>query len=182
LQQFGAGFLAPVFVLFGREQVGFTQAEIGRILLFPALTIALFAIPLGRIADVIGKSRAVRCVFLAAALAIFLMPGAKHPLLWQFLIAVLGLAYVTGAPAWTALASMAAPPGRQGAAIAAIGTMQSLGFILGPGVGGFLYDRVAPAAPFYGCALFLVVCFVLASLLVSEKRINKRWHDRHLFG
>ncbi|MEW6771113.1 MAG: MFS transporter [Bacillota bacterium] len=173
LQQFGAGFLAPVFVLFGREQVGFTQAEIGRILLFPALTIALLAIPLGRTADAIGKSRAVRCAFLAAALAIFLMPGAKHPLSWQFLVAVLGLAYVTGAPAWTALASMAAPPGRQGAAIAAIGTMQSLGFILGPGAGGFLYDRVAPAAPFYGCVLFLVVCFLLTSVLVSEKRIDK---------
>ena len=79
LQQFGTGFLAPVFVLYGREQLGFTQAEIGHILLVPAFTIALLAIPLGRVADTIGKSRAARYAFLTAALAIFLMPGAKAP-------------------------------------------------------------------------------------------------------
>jgi MFS family permease len=171
LQQFGTGLLAPVFVLFAKEQLGFTQADIGRVLILPAVAVALLAMPFGRLADVAGKARAVRCAYAAAAPAIYLLTAAGGFAVWQVLISVVGLAYVTGAPAWTALASMAAPQGRGGGTIAAVGTMHSLGFILGPGVGGLLYDRVAPAAPFYGCSTILLVCMVLVGLLVSEETI-----------
>ncbi|MEW6183534.1 MAG: MFS transporter [Bacillota bacterium] len=171
IQQFGIGLLVPVFVLYCREQVGFTQAEIGQIFLFPVIIIAVLAIPLGRAADHVGKPRAVRYAYLAAALVIFLMPVTKRLIAWQALVAVLEVAYVLGTPAWTALSSIVAPGGRRGAAIAAIGTMQSLGFAISPGVGGLLYDSVAPAAPFFICAAFLMICLVLFSLLVSEKRI-----------
>ncbi|MEW6447165.1 MAG: MFS transporter [Bacillota bacterium] len=171
LQQFGTGFLAPTFMLYGCEHAGFSQAEMAQVLLAPALTIAVLAIPIGRLADKIGKTRAIRWAFLVAAVTLFLIPAASHPITWQVLVALLGLAYVTGAPAWTAVASMVAPPGLRGAAIAAIGTMQSLGFILGPGVGGLLYDHVSPVAPFLGSSLIIGICFILVSIFTSEKRI-----------
>ncbi|MEW6574704.1 MAG: MFS transporter [Bacillota bacterium] len=171
LQQFGTGFLAPTFMLFGCEQAGFTQAEMAQVLLVPAIVIAVLAVPIGRLADRIGKARAIQCAFLTAAVTIFLIPGARHPITWQVLVALLGLAYVTGAPAWTAVASMVAPAGLRGAAIAAVGTMQSLGFILGPGVGGLLYDNISPGAPFYGSSLIIGICFILVSIFTSEKRI-----------
>lgn len=170
-QQFGTGFLAPTFMLYGCEQAGFSQAEMAQVLLVPALAVAVFAIPIGRLTDKIGKSRAIRCAFLVAAAALFLIPTARHPITWQVLVALLGLSYVTGAPAWTAIASMVAPHGLRGATIAAIGTMQSLGFILGPGVGGLLYDHVSPGAPFYGSSLIIGICFVLVSVFASEHRI-----------
>ncbi len=172
LQQFGTGLLAPVFVIFASEQLGFSQMDIGRVLLIPAVAVALLALPFGRLADMVGKAKAVRYAYAAAAPAIFLLTCGGGFTAWQVLITVAGLAYVTGAPAWTALASIAAPRGRGGGTLAAVSTMHSLGFILGPGVGGLLYDHVSPSAPFYGCSVVLLVCLVLVRLLVSEEKLT----------
>lgn len=167
LQQFGAGMLAPVFVLFASQQLGFSQADIGKSLLGPALVIAVLALPLGRLADTLGKQRAVEAAFLVSALSVLMIPAiATVPLLIS-LVGALGLAYVVGAPAWTAITTMVAPSESKGAAIAAIGTMQSLGFILGSSAGGFLYEHVTPATPFHACGVLLLTCFVLTCLLVS---------------
>lgn len=171
LQQFGIGLLAPIFILFSREQLSFTQADIGHILLWPAIVVALLAVPLGHAADVIGKARVTRYAYLVSAPAIYLFTVAKSLAAWQVLISLVGLAYVTGAPAWTALVSMAAPHGKEGTTIAAVSTMYSLGFIIGPGVGGLLYDYISPAAPFYGCSVVLLFCSLLVFLLVSEEKI-----------
>jgi MFS family permease len=151
--------------------MGFSQGDIGRVLIMPAVAVGLMAMPFGRLADFVGKAKAVRYAYAAAAPAIFLLTCGGGFAAWQVLISIVGLAYLTGAPAWTALASMAAPQGRGGGTIAAVSTMHSLGFILGPGVGGLLYDHVSPSAPFYGCSIILLICFVLVGLLVSEEKI-----------
>ena len=167
VQQFGAGMLAPIFVLFASRQLGFSQADIGKSLLGPALVIAVCALPLGRLADNLGKQRAVEAAFLTAAASVLMIPETATVAILICLVGMLGLAYVVGAPAWTAITTLVAPREGRGTAIAAIGTMQSLGFILGSSAGGFLYEHVTPAAPFHACGAMLLTCFFLTLALVS---------------
>jgi len=173
IQQFGAGMLAPIFVLFASQQLGFSQADIGKSLLGPALVIAIFALPLGRLADNLGKQRAVEAAFLVSAASVLMIPTTGTVPILICLVGLLGLAYVVGAPAWTAITTMVAPGESKGTAIAAIGTMQSLGFILGSSAGGFLYEHATPAAPFHACGALLLTCFFLTLVLVSPA-VNPR--------
>ncbi|MEW5762785.1 MAG: MFS transporter [Bacillota bacterium] len=178
IQMFGAGMLAPIFVLFASRQLGFTEAEIGKSLLGPALVVAVFALPLGRLADALGKHRAAQAAFAVAAAAVLLMPEIGTVWVLICLVAMLGLAYVVGAPAWTALTTMVAPGDGKGTAIAAVSTMQSLGFILGSSAGGFLYAHVSPASPFQACAAMLFICFFLTLALVTPAVAPRRKEKR----
>lgn len=166
LQQFGIGFLAGTFVLYINRQLGFSQGQIGTALLVPAVAVAFLALPLGYFADRIGKLRAVQFAYLVGAGALALVPFLHQ--IWQLVavVAFLALAYVAGAPAWLALASMAAPPGGKGAALAGISTMQSLGFILGSPTGGFLYEHFYPRTPLFASSLILFVCLILALIFL----------------
>lgn len=166
LQQFGIGLLAGTFILYVNRQLGFSQGEIGTALLIPAAAVALLALPLGRYADRIGKPRAVQFAYLISAGALALVPFLVQ--VWQLVLAValLALAYVAGAPAWLALASVLAPSGKKGTALAGISTMQSLGFILGSPAGGFLYDHLHPRAPLFACSAILFLCLVLALIFL----------------
>lgn len=162
LQQFGIGLLGSTFVLFINRQLGFSQGEIGTALLVPAGTVAVLALPLGQYAERVGKVRAVKFAYLVSAATLAAVPFLSG--LWQMVIAVavLALAYVAGTPAWLALASMMAPSGRKGTAIAGISAMQSLGFIVGSPAGGVLYEQVHPRAPLFTCSGMLFVCLILA--------------------
>lgn len=170
LQQFGVGMLASTFVLYVNRQLGFSQGQIGTALLVPALMVALFALPLSSLADRVGKPLAVQSAYLLSAGVLALIPFLDQA--WQLVgaVAFLALAYVVGAPAWLALASVFAPSGRKGAVLAGIGTMQSLGYILGSPVGGLLYDRLQPQAPFFAGSAFLFLCFALVLLFFTERR------------
>ncbi|MDI6710079.1 MAG: MFS transporter [Bacillota bacterium] len=170
LQMFAVGFLGPVFVLFIRQHLGFDEADISRAILVPVILVALSSIPLGRLADRIGYTRAARLAFLAGAAGILLLPVAENLWLLTAFIGLLGLAYVFGAPAWTAIASALAPTASRGTAIAALSTMQSLGFILGSPAGGYLYQIAGPAAPFYACGALLILCVLLIAVLIRLPR------------
>ncbi len=162
LQQFGIGLLASTFILFVNRQLGFSQGQIGTALLVPAAAVAILALPLGQYAERVGKHRAVQFAYLVSAGTLALVPFLHD--IWQLVIAVavVALAYVAGTPAWLALASMVAPSGRKGTALAGISTMQSLGFIIGSPAGGFLYDQLHPRSPLFACSAMLFICLFLA--------------------
>lgn len=171
LEMFAVGLLAPIFVLFIKQDLGFSEAAISRAILVPIVTVALAALPLGQSADRIGYSRAARIAFLVGALGIILMPLAHHLWLLTVLIGLLGLAYVLGAPAWTALASALAPSANRGTAIAALSTMQSLGFVLGPPTGGCLYQIAGCSTPFLVCGGLLLLCVFLIAILIPSSPV-----------
>jgi DHA1 family multidrug resistance protein-like MFS transporter len=75
----------------------------------------------------------------------------------------LGAAFGMMNPAYTAALTLSAEPGEQGAVLGLNGTVQGLGFTIGPLIGGGLY-QVAPTLPYWCIAGFAVVSLT-ASLL-----------------
>lgn len=177
LQQFGIGMLGSTFVIFVNKELGFSQGEIGTALLVPAAAVAFLALPLGQCAEQMGKDRAIKFAYLVSAATLAVIPFLKG--LWELVVAVavLALAYVAGTPAWLAIASVVAPHGKKGAAIAGISTMQSIGFIVGSPVGGILYDELHPTAPLFACSGILFICLFLAVLFLRgsfrEERVTR---------
>jgi MFS family permease len=168
-QQFGLGLLSSTFVLYVNRQLGFDQGDIGTALLIPAVLVATFAIPIGHLADRVGKIRVIQFAYLLGSAVLVVVPFLGK--LWELAVAVafLALAYVAGTPAWFALTSIVVSPQNVGTAFAGISTMQSLGFIIGSPAGGLLYEHLHPASPFFASGSVLFLCLIMVTFFFSQK-------------
>ena len=79
------------------------------------------------------------------------------------------------------------PPEKRAANFGLMGAAFGLGFIIGPGIGGFLGDEFGPRAPFYFVALlgalnFLFGLVVLPETLAQENKRPFEWKRANAFG
>jgi len=168
LQMFGAGLLAPILVIYAKRVVGLSEHVIGTLFLFLMLSIALASLPSGRLADHWGKLRSVRWGMALASLGMWVLPISPQFSVMATAATFLGVGYALSTPAWHAMVSELAPPGRTGFALGASQTAQGLGLVLGPLLSGVLWDEVSHRAPFVGAAVLLTAGTIL--LLTASRR------------
>jgi len=171
LVQLAASLLAPILTLYARDSLGLTQAGMVQLFIVPGLVAALLSMPLGRMADRLGRDHAIRAGLLLGALGFLLTPAADgHRWLVVGLITVMGVSYVVVMPAWMALTSELAPAHRQGLALGAMNTSQGLGFVMASVLGAALYEYVHPTAPFFTGGGLLLLCAGLCVFLVKAPK------------
>ncbi len=168
LQTFGIGLLAPILPIYAHEVVGLSDQALGLVFLGIVLAVAAASIPGGRLADRMGKPRIVAWGMGMASAGMWLLPlaGRGNFVVLGAAAAMLGASYALSAPAWLALVSEAAPAAATATVMGVSETAQGAGFVVGPALGGLLYDRFGPHAPFVGSAVLLTVGAALAVSVV----------------
>ncbi len=169
VQMFGAGLLAPILVIYAKRIVGLSEQMIGTLFLALMLTVALASLLAGHLADRWGKMRSVSLGMVLGSLGLWLLPLSPRLTLLAVSAVLLGLSYALSTPAWHALISELAPPGRTGMAMGASQTAQGLGLVLGPLLGGLMWDTLGHRAPFLGAAALLTTGTVV--LLLARRRL-----------
>lgn len=169
VQMFGVGVLAPILVIYAKRVIGLSEQQIGTLFLAAVLVVAAASVPAGRIADRRGKIPAVVWGMVAATAGMWLLPLTVRPELLVVAAALMGAGYTLSAPAWHALVSELAPPGRVGLAMGAAQTAEGIGLVLGPLLGGVLWDTVSERAPFVATAIVLTIG--TAILLMAIRRV-----------
>jgi DHA1 family multidrug resistance protein-like MFS transporter len=169
VQMFGVGMLVPIAAIYAKQVVGLSEHAIGAVFLVVVGAVAVATIPAGRLADRTGKPALVKMGMIAGAMGMWLIPisGRLSGLMLAGLL--LGIGYALLFPAWLALISEMAPPGRLGLAIGASETTQGLGLVLGPLLGGFLWDAAGPRAPFVASAAAITVGAMLAMVTLRRR-------------
>lgn len=171
VQMFGAGLLAPILVIYAKRIVGLSEQMIGTLFLVLMLTVALASLLAGHLADRWGKMRSVSLGMVLGSLGLWLLPLTPRLTVLAMSAVLLGVSYALSTPAWHALVSELAPPGRTGLAMGAAQTAQGLGLVLGPLLGGLMWDTMGHQAPFLGAAVLLTVGTVV--LLVAMRRLAR---------
>lgn len=99
------------------------------------------------------------------ALALALVPMPNH-FVWQFPIAaLLAIGNSISAPVLTAMVSLLSPEAERGEIIGVFQSTQSLGRIIGPTMGGLLFNSVSVQAPYFaGGAIMFVSCLLALGL------------------
>ena len=171
VQMFGVGLLAPILVIYAHEVVGLSDEALGIVFLVLVAAVAAASVPGGRLADRAGRPRAVAWGMAMASAGMWLVPaaGRGNSVLLGAAAVLLGGSYAISSPAWLALMSEAAPPGRTGLVMGASETAQGAGLILGPLLGGLFYDRLGPAAPFVASAGLLTAGTALAIVTLRRR-------------
>ena len=140
LSQCGVGFLATTMVPYVDKQFGITEGDLPRLIAIPAIFIAVAALPLGRMADTMGRPRAVWISYVMAMLGMIfvattsLMAPTHHLLSSQIVLFGLGMllmvgSYILGTPAWLGLTSVQVDDARQGQALSLMQTAQGVGIV-----------------------------------------------------
>lgn len=109
--------------------------------------------------------------FGVTALGLGLLPLAPS---YGWLFPVMGLLAVGSAfanPALSSLVSLHAPPERMGAVLGTYQAFGSLGRILGPALGGWLFTGFGPAVPYGTAAVVMGAGMVLALALAARVRM-----------
>jgi multidrug resistance protein len=109
--------------------------------------------------------------FAVTAVGLALLPLAPG---YGWLFPVMGLLAVGSAcanPALSSLVSLQAPPERLGAVLGSYQAFGSLGRILGPALGGWLFTGFGPGAPYGTAAAMMGVGALLALALASRVRM-----------
>lgn len=169
VQMFGVGLLVPIAAIYAKRVVGLSEHAIGVVLFAVVMAIALASVPAGRLADRVGKLRLIVAGLVPGTLGMWLLPFSER--LWLLIVAgaLLGVSYALWAPAWLAAISELAPAGNLGLAMGASETVQGLGLVLGPLLGGLLWDAFGPRAPFITSAAVLTVGTIIAARTIKEK-------------
>lgn len=171
---FGAGMLAPVIKLLAGGLYGLSETEFGLLLLPAALAMAVLGIPLGRWAEKIGSSRAVRMGLVLAAGGMWCvaagawLPFARGLVVLGVSAALVGVGFLVAVPAWQAFVSHIDPK-KAGSYLGSVMTAQGIGAILGAAIGGALFDLDA-YLPIIACAAVLSVSAALSPLAVPQAK------------
>jgi MFS family permease len=178
---FGIGLIMLLVKLYAMDEFGVSETLFGVGLVVPALAIAVLSLPLGRLADWLGRTRSIRLgLMLAAGVVWSVVAPSQPPIAWVLVAAALGaVSFVLTFAAWMAELSEIDPE-RRGVMLGAAGTAQGVGSILGALLGGFLYEHVpltlgaitvpAHRTPFIGCALTLTLGAALSWVVLKRDR------------
>ncbi len=156
LQTAAAGMLLPILPSFAETYLGFSPTQYSLLLLLGGGCTVLGLIPMGRLTDRFGQRFFLTAGFLCFGLALYaltLHPAAPLAMVWAL---ALGLSYSAVLPAWNALLAAHVPPAQRGLGWGIFSTMEGLGGVIGPLVGGLVaaaYGEpliVGIAAAFFG--------------------------------
>lgn len=157
VQFVGLHMLNGVLSIYLNEQIHVQKEQIGHLFLYIGLVVGPFAIPMGRLADRIGKPRAVRLGLGICAVGMWLLPWVRAVPLLVVTAGIFGIGFLLASPAWLALMTELAGDERRGGVVGIMNTGQGIGAALGAAVGGSLYDYLGPRAPFLASALLFTV-------------------------
>ena len=182
----GIGFPLVIIKLFALDQFGMSESQFGLLVLPAMIGMAVFAMPMGRYGEKIGRHKAVHLGLLLCALGVSLISlGAFSPLLRNGLIFMLGglplgFGFLLTIPAWYASVSEINEE-RRAANIGAVMTAQGFGAIIGSAIGSQMYQRLqgigsigsfavddsfARYSPFLGCAICVLAGWLLSLRLL----------------
>lgn len=155
-----------------RHNLGYGAQEFGLINSYEALLgVVVQGLVLAWIASRMRESRLLQMAFVLQGIGLAMTPLAPH-LAALFLTSTLfAIGAALAGPTLNSLASRLTPPERQGEMFGLLQSARSFGFIVGPILGGQLFD-VSPPAPYFlaGFVCLAAAVFVALPGIVAERQ------------
>jgi len=161
LLSMGTTVQVPVIGAYTSEVLQTKVQVLALMLVVPIAVAAFLAIRFGHIADRFGRQVPLIGGLAMAALGYFALSQTSNPLLAMNLVVVAGLGYAVCLPAWGAAALDATETGGRGLLLGTLATVQGLGGVAGPALGGLTNAVWGPLAPFKVGAIVLALALLL---------------------
>lgn len=160
------GLVVPVMPTLMRE-LGLTGSAVGLLTAAFAVTQLLFSPLAGRLTDTIGRKKIIVAglALLAVSEAIFGFASSVYLLFLSRLLGGIGVAFIF--PGIMAFTADVTTEDERAKGIGFVSAAMSTGFIIGPGLGGFLAEY-GVRVPFYTAAIVVAFAAILTWLVLPE--------------
>jgi MFS family permease len=178
LQTMAASMLVPILPDFATKHLGLSHADYSYLLIVGGVSTIIFLVPMGRLSDRWGGKWFMICGFGTFAFALYsLTLVSSFDTTIEFTI-ILGLSYAAVLPAWNALLANFVPKEQQGLGWGLFSSLEGLGIILGPVIGGWLAVQYNDAMTFTVSGLLFICISLLyfvfpTSIFRKEVSANK---------
>jgi MFS family permease len=171
-QGLGMGTVQSITPIYLTETFKISTAEVGLFISVGfGVTAMLTQIPAGIIAERVGRKKFITACLGIAPLFFFLWTITHNLILLLLIQMVINGLWSMTWPATLSLLMEHTPKTRRGLASGFTQTGIMLGFTIGPYIGGYLWEAMGQLTPYYGAALFFVLCMPIIPFL-REKRQN----------
>ncbi|MBD8499903.1 MFS transporter [Paenibacillus arenosi] len=161
LQTLGASMLVPILPKFAEQFLSLSSGQYSLLLLIGGGCTVIGLVPMGKWSDRVGRKP-----FLIVGFAIFGLTLAslsmKPGVLMAYALAViLGISYAAVLPAWNALLALYVPPAQKGLGWSLLSTVENIGVLIGPVVGGLIAEAFSVSAViWFSAGLFSIIAIV----------------------
>ncbi len=158
------------FALFSEARFGFTTSSIGFLFAFIGVILALVqGVLIGKVVPRIGERRLIPLAILAVAIGIGLLP-----FVWNVPTLLVGLALLAvglgfNNPSLSSMVSKLSDADDQGGTLGLASSLSSLGRVVGPAWGGYLYDAFGMTTPYLSAAGLMFAAFAVSFVGLKEK-------------
>jgi len=160
--------VSPLIIIFLQDRFQASLVSIGWAFLPMALIWSFLPSRMGAIGDRLGRKLPMAAGLAVSGTVTLFIPRVPSLLLLAALWAVEALAFSASVPAEEALVADLSGSGRRGESFGLYTFAAGLGAVVGPLVGGWLYDNLGHAAPFYATAAAVFLGAALILILVKE--------------
>ncbi|MBM3131169.1 MAG: MFS transporter [Chloroflexi bacterium] len=164
----------PLLMIFLQDHLHADIRALGFAYLPAALLSSFLPSRLGRIADRWGRKLPMIAGLIVGALASALIPHLGSLIALALLWAVESASYAAATPATRAFVADIAGEDVRGSSYGLYTFAYFLGAAVGPLAGGWLYDNISPATPFYLNTIVLLIGAVLVAAVLRETRGVRR--------
>ena len=165
-----SGFEAT-FAIFSEARFGFTASTIGFVFAFIGVVLATVqGLLVGRAVKRIGERRLIPLAIFAIALGIGLIPFVWNVPTLLGALGVLAVGMGFNNPSLTSMVSRLADPDDQGGILGLASSLGSLGRVVGPAFGGYLYDAYGMTTPYLTAASLMLVAFAVSVMGLRSTR------------
>jgi len=157
-----SGFEAT-FAIFSEARFGYTSSTIGFVFAFIGVVLALVqGVLVGKVVKKVGERRLIPLAIAAIAIGIGLIPFVWNVPTLLGALGILAVGMGFNNPSLTAMVSKISDPNDQGGILGLASSLGSLGRVVGPAWGGYLYDSYGMKMPYLSAAVLMAFACVVS--------------------
>ena len=166
-----SGFEAT-FALFSERRFGFTGATIGFLFAFVGVVLALVqGVLVGRVVKRVGEARLIPAAILVIAVGLGLVPLAWTVPMLMLAIGVIAVGMGLNSPSLSSMLSRLSDANDQGGILGLASSLSSLGRVVGPAWGGFLFDHFGMSMPYVSGATIMLMALAVSVVSLARSDI-----------
>ena len=151
------------FALFTEARFGFTATSIGFLFAFIGVIIAVIqGVLIGNVVKRVGERRVIPIAIAAVAISIGLLPFVWSVPTLLLALGLLAVGMGFNNPSLSSMVSKLSHQDDQGGTLGLASSLASLGRVVGPASGGYLYDAYGMTTPYLSAAGLLFFAFLLS--------------------
>jgi len=173
-QFLGRGTLISFLPLLATEVVGVSASAVGVLFTSYGIAAMLMSIPMGMLADRIGKKTLMILGLIISGAAMAGMAFSQSYAWLMVFVLTSGMGMATFSPAALGMISDSVPPKRQSTAMGIYGAFgENIGIIAGASLGGFIWSSRGPQSTFLMGTVAAAMGVVTCLALVKDKAARK---------